>query len=300
VSVRDDISTGGAARDGGAPADGTPGPNRSADRAAGVGVGAGVDAGVGAGVGAGGREHLGLELLGILGVSLGLSGISALLSLIRDEVSYSGGVGSTTQAVVNGVSTSHAILDFADDMVGIVHGLAPPLLALVLLARTPGGPGFGIGFDLRRRWREAAQGFGFFALIGAPGLGLLYLASRSGVNATLAVSFPDVWYRIPYLLMSAFQNGFLEEIVVVGFMLTRLRQIGWSKERALISSALLRGSYHLYQGVGGFAGNLVMGLIFGWWFQRTGRVLPLVIAHFLLDGVSFIGYIYLHNHVSWI
>jgi membrane protease YdiL (CAAX protease family) len=247
-----------------------------------------------------GREHLGFELLGVLGISLGLSGLTALLSLIRDEVSYTGGVGSTTQAVVNGIHTTHALLDFADNMVDILHGVAPPLLALVLLARTPGGPGFGIGFDLRRRWREAAQGFGFFALIGSPGLALIYLASRSGVNASLAIYFPDVWYRIPYLILAGFQNGFLEEIVVVGFMLTRLAQIGWSKERALLASALLRGSYHLYQGVGGFAGNLVMGLIFGWWFQRTGRVLPLVIAHTLLDAVSFVGYIYLHNHISWI
>ena len=76
--------------------------------------------------------------------------------------------------------------------------------------------------------------------------------------------------------------------------------MGWSNQRALAVSALLRGSYHLYQGYGGFVGNLVMGLIFGWWFQRTRRVLPLVFAHFLLDGFSFVGYIYLHNHVSWL
>ena len=68
----------------------------------------------------------------------------------------------------------------------------------------------------------------------------------------------------------------------------------------LAASAVLRGSYHLYQGYGGFFGNLVMGLIFGWWFQRTRRVLPLVIAHTLLDAISFVGYIYLKPHISWI
>ncbi|MDQ2750113.1 MAG: CPBP family intramembrane metalloprotease, partial [Actinomycetota bacterium] len=70
--------------------------------------------------------------------------------------------------------------------------------------------------------------------------------------------------------------------------------------RALAASAVLRGSYHLYQGFGGFLGNMVMGLIFGYWFQRTRRVMPLVIAHFLLDAVSFIGYLYLHNRIAWI
>jgi membrane protease YdiL (CAAX protease family) len=43
-----------------------------------------------------------------------------------------------------------------------------------------------------------------------------------------------------------------------------------------------------------------MGLIFGWWFQRTRRVWPLVLAHFIIDAVSFIGYIYLHGRVDWI
>jgi membrane protease YdiL (CAAX protease family) len=45
---------------------------------------------------------------------------------------------------------------------------------------------------------------------------------------------------------------------------------------------------------------MVMGLIFGYWFQRTRRVVPLVIAHFLLDAISFIGYLYLHDRISWI
>jgi membrane protease YdiL (CAAX protease family) len=68
----------------------------------------------------------------------------------------------------------------------------------------------------------------------------------------------------------------------------------------LALGAVLRGSYHLYQGYGGFFGNAIMGVIFGWWFQRTRRVWPLVVAHFVIDAVSFIGYVYLHGHVGWI
>jgi uncharacterized protein len=247
------------------------------------------------------RERPGLELLAVLGVSLGMSGITALLSLARTEWTVRGGIGAATTTVVSGTQTTYPFLDLLDDLADLMHGLAPPLLALVLLARSPAGAGFGVGFDLRRFRAESLQGVGFLALIGIPGLALVYAAHRAGVNASLdVVNFPDVWYRIPYLLASAFQNGLSEEIIVVGFMLTRLRQLGWTRERALISSAVLRGSYHLYQGFGGFAGNFVMGLIFGWWFQRTRRVLPLVIAHFLLDAFSFVGYIYLKPHVSWI
>ncbi|MDP9092092.1 MAG: CPBP family intramembrane metalloprotease [Actinomycetota bacterium] len=247
------------------------------------------------------QERHGLELLAVLGVSLGMSAVFALLRFLRQEVTVSGGISHTTACVICKAATTYPLLDLADNLADILSGLAPGLLALVLLVRSPGGPGFGIGFDLRNRWRELLQGVGFLALIGIPGLGLVWTAHQLGLNASLdVVSFPDVWYRIPYLLLSAFQNGFGEEIVVTAFMLTRLRQLGWPDSRALASNAVLRGTYHLYQGSGAFAGNLVMGLIFGWWFQRTRRVLPLVIAHFLLDAVSFIGYLYLHNRISWI
>lgn len=250
---------------------------------------------------AGGRERPGLELLAVLGVSLLMSGIYAVLDIVRTEWTVVGGIGASQTTVVSGTQTTYPWLDLLDNLADLAHGVAPPLLALVLLARWPGGRDFGIGFDLRHWRRESAQGVGFLALIGIPGLALVYVASRVGANASLqVVDFPDVWYRVPYLLLSAFQNGFLEEIVVLAFMLTRLAQLGWTKERALLASATLRGSYHLYQGFGGFAGNFVMGLIFGWCYQRTRRVLPFVIAHTLLDAVSFVGYVYLHSHINWI
>ncbi len=33
-----------------------------------------------------------------------------------------------------------------------------------------------------------------------------------------------------------------------------------------------------------------MGVIFAEYFRRRGRVLPLIVAHTILDTVSFIGY----------
>jgi membrane protease YdiL (CAAX protease family) len=258
----------------------------------------------------------GLEVLAVLGVSLGMSAIYSVLDYVRAEVTVHGGIANATATVIAGANTQYRWLDLLDDLAGILNGIVPPLLALLLLARDPGGPGFGIGFAWRRTRgaigsgarRVAGRvrsdwlwGLGFAALIGLPGLGLVYLAHVLGLNASLqVVDFPDVWYRVPYLLLSAFQNGLSEEIIVVGYLLTRLRQLGWSDGPALAGSALLRGTYHLYQGTGAFVGNAVMGLIFGFWFQRTRRVLPLVIAHSVIDAASFIGYVYLHNRIRWI
>ena len=237
----------------------------------------------------------------MLGVSLGLSGIYALLSYLRAELTVKGGISATTAMVASGARTSYVWLDLAYDLTGLIQGLMPVLLALVLLSRDPATTGFGIGLVRRPARRDLLQGLGFAALIGIPGLVLVWVAHQLGVSAQLAVvDVPDTWYRVPLLLLQAAQNGALEEIVVVGYLLTRLRQMGWSDGRALGASAVLRGSYHLYQGLGGFVGNLVMGLIFAWWFQRTRRVLPLVVAHFLLDTFAFVGYLYLRRHISWI
>ena len=92
----------------------------------------------------------------------------------------------------------------------------------------------------------------------------------------------------------------LLEIIVVGYLLRRLDQLGWRPAAALAASALLRASYHLYQGWGGFAGNLAMGLLFGWVYQRTRRVAPLVVAHLLLDGVAGIGWLLLRGRFGWL
>jgi len=245
--------------------------------------------------------HRGAEVVAVLGVSLGASGVYALLGYLRAELTVQGGISATTATVASGARTAQAWLNLAYDLTGVARGLMPVLLVLVLLARDPATPGFGIGLHRRPSRADLLQGAAFAALIGLPGLVLVWAADRLGVSASLAVvDAPDTWYRVPLLLLQAAQNGALEEIVVVGYLLTRLRQLGWSNGHALAASAVLRGTYHLYQGLGGFVGNLAMGLIFAWWFQRTRRVLPLVMAHTLLDVFAFLGFLYLRQHVSWI
>ena len=250
------------------------------------------------------EPRYGLELLAVLGVTFGISGIGALLSFIRAQVTINHGFGFqhvATGPIKHAAETQYQWLDILDQVYSVVDGILPAFLAIVLLMRSPGGRGFGIGLDRLRMTRETLYGLGFAVLIGFPGLLLVYVARKLGLNAQIVVTdFPAVWYRVPTLILEAFQQGFAEEVIVAAYVLTRLRQLGWTNSRALVAASVLRGSYHLYQGYGGFVGNAVMGLIFGWWFQRTRRVWPLVVAHFVIDAVSFVGYVYLHDRVSWI
>jgi membrane protease YdiL (CAAX protease family) len=158
-----------------------------------------------------------------------------------------------------------------------------------------------LGVDRRRPVQDTVRGAALAAVIGGGGLALYLAAYHSGANLTVVpAQLPPVWWRIPVLILAAAQNGVLEEVLVAGYLLHRLSQLGWRPGRALTVSALLRGSYHLYQGFGGFAGNVVMGVIFGRLYQRWGRAAPLVVAHTLIDGVTFVGYTLLHGHVSWL
>jgi membrane protease YdiL (CAAX protease family) len=139
------------------------------------------------------------------------------------------------------------------------------------------------------------------AVIGGAGLGLYLVAYGVGLDLKVVpTTLPPSWYRIPLLLVQAAENGVLEEVIVGAFLLHRLSQIGWSDNRALGTSAVIRGSYHLYQGFGGFAGNLVMGLIFGRLYQRWGRAAPLIVAHTLIDAAAFVGYVSLKGKLPFL
>jgi membrane protease YdiL (CAAX protease family) len=82
--------------------------------------------------------------------------------------------------------------------------------------------------------------------------------------------------------------------------MTRLRQMAWRTGWVVAASALLRGTYHLYQGFGAFVGNAIMGVVFGLVYVRWKRVMPLVVAHAILDMVAFIGYTLAKDHISWL
>jgi membrane protease YdiL (CAAX protease family) len=245
------------------------------------------------------RPVLRNEVLLLLAVSLGASGVYAVLSLLRKLLAPI--PLSQSQATLNtSVVPNQAWLDLVYQLVGIGFGVVPALLALHLLARDR-IPARAIGVDGTRPRSDLGRGALLAAVIGVPGL-LLYLAAYAlGISATIVPSgLPDVWWRVPVLILSAAMNATLEEVVVVGYLITRLRQLGHSAPWAIGLAAVLRGSYHLYQGFGAFVGNALMGVVFGWFFLRTRRVMPLIAAHTILDTVSFVGYAVLAGHVSWL
>lgn len=246
------------------------------------------------------RRRLVIETVLVLGVSLGASAVWALLSLIR-KVTNPTPLAQQTTAMNTSRAPERPWLDLAYQLADILLPLVPVLLALFLLAQDWPRPHRVMGFDLSRPGRDVALGLVLAAVIGLPGLGLYLLARELGVNTTIsAAGLPDIWWGIPVLILAAVGNAVLEEVLMVGYLFTRWAQAGWSTIAIIVTSALVRGSYHLYQGFGGFIGNVAMGLILGWVYARTRRVMPLVIAHTVLDVVAFVGYALVAPHVTWL
>jgi membrane protease YdiL (CAAX protease family) len=246
-----------------------------------------------------GRGMLRGETLLVLALSLGANAVGAVISFIG-SVTRPGPLRNQAATLVGSQAPGRPWLDLAWQLFGVATALVPVLLVAHLLLRE--GVGLrAIGFDLRRPRFDLARGVCVAAAIGGTGL-LLYLGARAaGFNLTVVPeSLPAVWWRIPVLIAAAVQNAVLEEVIVVGYLLRRLDQLGWSAGAALAASAVLRGSYHLYQGIGGFVGNMVMGVIFVLLYRRWGRVGPLVAAHALIDTVAFVGFALLAGKVGWL
>ena len=246
------------------------------------------------------RRSLVTETVLVLGVSLGSSGIYALLSLVN-KLTRNVPLNQQTTAMNSSVTPDRPWLDLAYQLVGIVLALVPVALALHLLTRDRADARHAIGADLRQPGRDLLRGVLLAAAVGLPGLGLYAAARGLGLNTTIAAAnLSDQWWTIPVLVLAAAQNAVLEEVVMVGYLYTRWLRAGLSLPVVMITSALIRGSYHLYQGFGGFVGNVAMGLLFGWVYTRTRRVGPLIVAHTLLDVVAFVGYALLKSHLPWL
>jgi membrane protease YdiL (CAAX protease family) len=244
------------------------------------------------------RRLVTTEVLVVLTVSLGLSALRSGLSLI-DALLQPVPL-NEQQVALNAPAAQADLVDLALQLTRVLQLVGWGALGAYLLLRA-GLSLRAVGLDGRRPGRDALGAAGLAALIGIPGLGVYLAAQALGVSVTIApTTLDDTWWRLPVLIASAAANAWAEEVVMVGYLLTRLRQLGWSENRSLAAQAVLRGAYHLYQGLGGFLGNIAMGLVFGRVWQRTNRLWMLVGAHTLIDVVAFLGYAALRGRVTWL
>ncbi|HUH53810.1 MAG TPA: CPBP family intramembrane glutamic endopeptidase [Microbacteriaceae bacterium] len=235
------------------------------------------------------------EIVIVLALSFGASGVYAVVNIIERltrEVAL-----SSQTATINRPLADRPGFDLTYQLLAFLFGLAPVFLVCYLVWQESRphliGLGFGHTGSSTPKWwaKELFIGFALAAAIGVPGLAFYIATKTIGINVTVIPTALDAyWWTVPVLVLQALRAALGEELIVVAYLFNRLKLLGWGPVAIIVASSLLRGSYHLYQGFGGFLGNVVMGLVFGWIFYRWGRVLPLIVAHWLLDIVSFAGF----------
>lgn len=235
------------------------------------------------------RTRLWWEIAIVLALSVGRSAVYSVLSLVQ-ALTREEALGDQSTSLNPGANAQQ-FWDVLYQFVGQFFALAPIALAIYLLWE-PGVSAFRrIGLDFRRIGRDAGGGVLLVAVIGIPGIGLYALGRALGITVQVDASPLDPsWWTVPLLLLAAVRAGLTEEVIFIGYLFDRLRRLGWGTWTIILSTAALRASYHAYQGWGPMAGNFAMGIVFGWVYHRWGRVMPLVIAHTLIDIIAFVGY----------
>lgn len=236
-----------------------------------------------------GRQRLRWEVWIVLAITVGQSAVYSVLSLVRKLLAPVP-LGSQ-QTQVNPSRDAQAVWDVVYQLLSVFFALALVALVVYLLWEPGGNALRRIGLDFTRFGGDVGRGILLAAVIGLPGLALYAVGRVLGITVAVVASPLDAaWYTVPLLLLSALRAGLTEEVVFIGYLFDRLRRLGWGDWTIILTTAALRGAYHAYQGIGAIVGNVVMGIVFGWCYRRWGRVMPLVIAHTVLDVVAFVGY----------
>lgn len=235
------------------------------------------------------RARIWWEIAIVLALGLGESAIYSIVQLTYRLTDSKPLADQTT--TLNPSRSDREIFDLIYQVLGIGFSIVPVLLVCFLLWQRSRPHLGALGLDGTQVGRDSGRGILLVLAIGIPGLALYIVGRMLGLFVLVDPGGLDQhWWTVPVLLLSAARASIMEEFVVLGYLFYRMRELGWGMWPIIIATSVLRASYHLYQGPGAFIGNLAMGLLFGWLFARTGRLLPFLVAHFVIDAAVFVGY----------
>jgi uncharacterized protein len=188
-------------------------------------------------------------------------------------------------------ATGETEAEVAPSLIGIVIDLfiswSPVLVIGYLLARSREGWA-GIGLT---RFRTGDLLMGMVLWVASFVL-VLVLAQLFQFFGTREVDFlPEnlpLWFRSLQAVLIAVTAGVTEEVVVRGYAQTRLEQLRASTAVILLLPTILWAALHVYQGLGAALTIFGLGLMYAWYFQRTRRLWPLVLAHVLFDMTQLV------------
>ncbi len=181
--------------------------------------------------------------------------------------------------------------DLANMLFGIFVYLAvaaPVPLALFLLSRTGQRPR-SLGLQLPGFRRDVWPAVGLILASLGSNFVLAIVLAPLLLHNSLATNAPVgrvPTYYVLYGIAIAATTAVTEEVLVNGYLLVRLEQLGWTPGKALTLSLALRTSYHVYYGIG-FLLTVPFGYFVTRSFQKNRRLTRPIVTHFLYDAVLF-------------
>lgn len=121
------------------------------------------------------------------------------------------------------------------------------------------------------------------------GIGQLFPSVRAGLDGMEAyrpANPPDLMA----VLVASLVNPVFEEVFVCGYVISAL-SARFGQTAAVNTSVVIRGLYHLYQGIEALPFHLAYGLIQAYTFVRLGKLWPLIVSHALLDFFALLYYV---------
>jgi len=95
---------------------------------------------------------------------------------------------------------------------------------------------------------------------------------------------------MPTLIAISFVNPVFEEVFVCAYVINVLKK-SRGLQFAVNVSIAIRLTYHLYQGVLSLFTALPVGILFAYWYARTGRLWPLLVAHGIVDFIGMLSFV---------
>ena len=81
-------------------------------------------------------------------------------------------------------------------------------------------------------------------------------------------------------------NAIFEESLVRAYLMTEIVYFTRKPWLALFVSTVVQSTYHLYQGVAPAVSDLGLFAVFSFFYMRTGRIWPVILAHMILDALA--------------
>ncbi len=213
-----------------------------------------------------------------------LPGVVSAVLILSEHISGVGDIARFT-TIVRG----HPLTNMLLGILAYLPVAAVVPLGLFLLART-GQDRHTLGLEPPTLTRDVIPGLGLgLAAFGCEIVLALFLrvllVDHPGLFVNVTLHHIPKYYLIWGIVTSAV-TAVTEEVLVNGYLLTRLGQLGWTPRAALILSLILRTSYHVYYGLG-FIFTVPFGYFVTRSFQKNGKLMRPIMAHFLYDAILF-------------